>query len=302
MPSIIDDDYPNATERLDSIVGSGGRKKAHTPIAMMTGIASLDLFLGGGLPAGLVEIFGDPGVGKTALLAHVIAQAQRDGKTVLLAASEYLDLPYLYGIGVQDNLLVLKGGAEDPVSTMTSFLKENDNALLAIDSVTAIQTDDDELSWNEMMLWFFKKLNHYIGPRKCVVMTSQVRTKKSAVPGRSFSHGTESASRRLVDLFSTRLHLSTTEEKTTEYVLEVDIVSNILGRPGQVIALPAEKGTGINTGMDLLELAMANGIVDQKGSRFYHNEQMIGHGRTTAAKNIAFFSDLANDIWKDLAG
>ena len=55
-----------------------------------TGSFLLDLTLGGGVPCGrLTVIVGDPFAGKTTLLCHMIANAQRKGYSTVLIETEY---------------------------------------------------------------------------------------------------------------------------------------------------------------------------------------------------------------------
>ena len=63
--------------------------------AISTGSLSLDLALGiGGVPRGLVEIFGPESSGKTTLALHILASAQKNGgRWPLLTLSTPLNPP-----------------------------------------------------------------------------------------------------------------------------------------------------------------------------------------------------------------
>src|SRR5438270_491265 len=78
--------------------------------AVSTGSLALDLALGiGGLPRGrIVEVFGPESSGKTTLVYHVIAEAQRRGGICAFIDAEHsMDPAYAKKIGVDiDNLLV----------------------------------------------------------------------------------------------------------------------------------------------------------------------------------------------------
>src|SRR5688500_9273968 len=78
--------------------------------SVSTGPLSLDLALGiGGLPRGrVVEIFGPESSGKTTLVYHVIAEAQRRGGIAAFIDAEHaMDPQYAKRIGVNiDDLLV----------------------------------------------------------------------------------------------------------------------------------------------------------------------------------------------------
>src|SRR5204862_6289346 len=78
--------------------------------AISTGSLALDLALGiGGLPRGrIVEVFGPESSGKTTLVYHVIAEAQRRGGSCASIDAEHaMDPAYAKRLGVDiDNLLV----------------------------------------------------------------------------------------------------------------------------------------------------------------------------------------------------
>ena len=78
--------------------------------AVSTGSLSLDMALGiGGLPRGrVVEVFGPESSGKTTLVYHVIAEAQRRGGICAFIDAEHaMDPQYARRIGVNiDDLLV----------------------------------------------------------------------------------------------------------------------------------------------------------------------------------------------------
>ena len=78
--------------------------------AIPTGALSLDLALGiGGMPRGrIVEVFGPESSGKTTLVYHVIAEAQRRGGICAFIDAEHaMDPAYAKRIGVNiDDLLV----------------------------------------------------------------------------------------------------------------------------------------------------------------------------------------------------
>ena len=85
--------------------------QAHVSVgAVSTGSLSLDLALGiGGLPRGRsVEIFGPESSGKTTLVYHVIAEAQRRGGICAFIDAEHaMDPQYARRIGVNiEELLV----------------------------------------------------------------------------------------------------------------------------------------------------------------------------------------------------
>jgi recombination protein RecA len=93
-----------------SIMRMGDEQAAVRVSAISSGALSLDLALGvGGLPRGrIVEVFGPESSGKTTLVYHVLAEAQRQGGTCAFIDAEHaMDPGYAKRIGVDvDELLV----------------------------------------------------------------------------------------------------------------------------------------------------------------------------------------------------
>src|ERR1700723_3726200 len=108
-----------------------------------TGALSLDLALGiGGLPRGrIVEIFGPESSGKTTLVYHVIAEAQRRGGICAFIDAEHaMDPTYAKRIGVNiDELLVSQPDTGEQALEITELLvRSGALAVVAIDSVAAL--------------------------------------------------------------------------------------------------------------------------------------------------------------------
>ena len=106
----------SAMAQIERQFGKGAIMRMGDPGARMeissipTGALGLDLALGiGGLPRGrIVEVFGPEASGKTTLLYHLIAEAQRGGGLAAFIDAEHaMDPNYARRIGVNvDELLV----------------------------------------------------------------------------------------------------------------------------------------------------------------------------------------------------
>ena len=111
--------------------------------AVSTGSLSLDLALGiGGLPRGrIVEIFGPESSGKTTLVYHVIAEAQRRGGICAFIDAEHaMDPTYAKRIGVNiDDLLVSQPDTGEQALEITELLiRSGALDVVAVDSVAAL--------------------------------------------------------------------------------------------------------------------------------------------------------------------
>ena len=111
--------------------------------AIPTGALSLDLALGvGGLPRGrIVEIFGPESSGKTTLLYHVLASAQKMGGICAFIDAEHaMDPVYAKRIGVDvDELLVSQPDhGEQALEIADLLIRSGAVDVVAIDSVAAL--------------------------------------------------------------------------------------------------------------------------------------------------------------------
>jgi recombination protein RecA len=111
--------------------------------AIPTGALSLDLALGvGGLPRGrIVEIFGPESSGKTTLIYHVLAQAQKAGGICAFVDAEHaMDPAYAKRIGVDvDELLVSQPDhGEQALEIADLLIRSGAIDVVAIDSVAAL--------------------------------------------------------------------------------------------------------------------------------------------------------------------
>jgi recombination protein RecA len=108
-----------------------------------TGALSVDLALGvGGVPRGrVVEIFGPESSGKTTLMLHVIANAQKAGGLAAFIDAEHaLDPGYAKKLGVNlDELLVSQpDSGEEALSICETLARSNALDVIVIDSVAAL--------------------------------------------------------------------------------------------------------------------------------------------------------------------
>jgi RecA/RadA recombinase len=267
-------------------------------VATQTGIFSFDLSSGGGLPPGLIEIYGPKSVGKTALLGQILSFAQRTGMSTALVAAEYFDEPYFRGLGVDTTALpLIRSGSEDVEDLMLDFVRTQRRGILAIDSVTAVRLEDEQPGeWNEFMLSLLSRMRSLLSVESCVVMTSQIRVKRSADPRRYFGGVVDSASRRLADLFSMRLELSRSEVTDKTYRLAINIVSNTLGPPATIVEVPAKKGSGVDLTLDLVRVAQKTQVIERRGPKYYFGSFYLGIGEQGAAVTLRYDSDLQLEL------
>jgi len=266
-----------------------------------TGIVSLDAALGGKLPSGAIEIYGEASSGKTTLLYEVITTAQKSGFFVALCPTEYLDIPYMRKFGIDlDNLVLITGNCgESTLEGAMNFLDMHQDvpSLLTFDSATGLRPRRDEPGeW--MVLWdaFLETaLGAPLHSSTCIAMVNQVRMKRSVDPNRFFVEGvTTSTAKKIIDLFSARLELSRGESRDGESTMKVDIISNVVSKPSTILSLPLMSGGGVDTMKDLLRFGMDVGVVTQAGAWYSIDDKYkLGCGLQEAVKQLEESEEIA---------
>src|SRR5256714_8053712 len=166
--------------------------------AIPTGALSLDLALGiGGVPRGrIVEIFGPESSGKTTLVYHLIAEAQKLGGVCAFVDAEHaMDPLYAQQIGVNiDELLVSQPDyGEQALEIVDMLIRSGAVDVIAVDSVAALtprarlegQMGDQSVGLQaRMMSQAMRKLTGNLNRTQTLcVFTNQIREKVGVMFG-----------------------------------------------------------------------------------------------------------------------
>src|ERR1043165_6931041 len=163
-----------------------------------TGALALDLALGvGGVPrARVIEIFGPKSSGKTTLMLHVIANAQKAGGLAAFIDAEHaLDPAYAkrLGVNLEDMLVAQPDSGEEALSICELLARSNALDVIVIDSVAALVPKaelDGEMGMATMgmqarlMSQALRKLTAILAKAKTTcVFTNQMREKVGVMFG-----------------------------------------------------------------------------------------------------------------------
>ncbi len=281
--------------------------------AIPTGSLSLDLALGiGGVPRGrIVEVYGPESSGKTTLIYHVLAEAQKlGGVCAFIDAEHAMDPLYAKTIGVDiDELLVSQPDyGEQALEIADMLVRSGAVDVVAIDSVAALtprvelegQMGDQTVGAQaRMMSQAMRKLAGNLNRTQTLcILTNQIREKVGVMFG---SPETQPGGRALKFYASQRLDIRRIEtlKDGTEAVgnrVRVKVVKNKVAAPFRQAEFDIEFGKGISTSGCLIDLGLEHNIVSKSGSFFSYGNDRLGQGRSNAKAHLDANPSIAKEI------
>jgi recombination protein RecA len=285
--------------------------------AVSTGSLALDLALGiGGLPRGrIVEIYGPESSGKTTLVYHVIAEAQRRGGICAFIDAEHaMDPAYAKRIGVNmDELLVSQPDTgEQALEICELLVRSGALAVVAIDSVAALtpkaeiegEMGDSHVGLQaRLMSQALRKLNGTLHQTDTICLfTNQLREKIGVMFG---SPETTSGGRALRFYASIRLDIRRIEtlKEGVEAIgnrVRVKVVKNKVAPPFKQAEFDIIYGDGISWEGSVLEVGLERKVVQKSGSYFSYGDERLGQGRQNATAFLREHPDVVQAILREI--
>jgi recombination protein RecA len=279
-----------------------------------TGSLAMDLALGvGGIPRGrVVEIFGPESSGKTTLMLHVIANAQKAGGLAAFIDAEHaLDPGYAKRLGVNlDDLLVSQpDSGEEALTICETLARSNALDVIVIDSVAALVPKaelEGEMGMATMgmqarlMSQALRKLTAILAKsRTTCIFTNQLREKVGVMFG---NPETTPGGKALKFYASVRIDIrrkETLKDPAGNAIgnhVRVKIVKNKVAPPFAEAEFDILYNHGINKEGSILDVGVENNIVGKKGAWLQFDGELIGQGKEAAQKALAENPALAQKI------
>src|SRR6266851_556809 len=279
-----------------------------------TGSLAMDLALGvGGLPRGrVVEIFGPESSGKTTLMLHAIANAQKSGGLAAFIDAEHaLDPGYAKRLGVNlDDLLVSQpDSGEEALSICETLARSNALDVIVIDSVAALVPKaelEGEMGMATMgmqarlMSQALRKLTALLSKSKTTcIFTNQLREKVGVMFG---NPETTPGGKALKFYASVRIDirrkdaLKDTAGNAIGNHVKVKVVKNKVAPPFAEAEFDIIFNHGINKEGSILDVGIENGVVEKKGAWLQFNGELIGQGKEASQKTLSEKPDLTKKI------
>src|SRR5246127_891248 len=295
-----------------------GSKDAIVPVSVIsTGSISLDAALGvGGFPRGRInEIFGPESSGKTTIALQVVAEAQkRGGIAAFIDVEHALDPLYARKLGVDvDNLLVSQPDyGEQALEITAQLIASGQIDVLVLDSVAALvpkaelegEMGDSHMGVHaRLMSQALRKLTGSVNKSNtCLIFINQIREKIGVMFG---SPETTTGGRALKFYSSVRADIRRIAAiKEGEVVVgnrtKVKVVKNKVAPPFREAEFDIIYGEGISKEGDLIDLGVAQNLVEKSGSWYSFKGDRIGQGRENAKNFLKENPDIRQKLDTEL--
>ena len=296
-----------------SIMRLGDAHKVQIEV-IPTGSLALDMALGvGGVPRGrVVEIYGPESSGKTTLMLHVIANAQRmGGLAAFIDAEHALDPAYARKLGVNlDDLLVSQpDSGEEALTICETLARSNALDVIVIDSVAALVPKaelEGEMGMATMgmqarlMSQALRKLTGVLSKAKTTcIFTNQIREKVGIMFG---NPETTPGGKALKFYASVRIDIrrkDTLKDGSGAAIgnhVKVKVVKNKVAPPFSEAEFDIYFNQGIDRVGGILDVGIDQGVVDKKGAWLQFQGELIGQGREAARQALLEKPELAQKI------
>ncbi len=316
------DEQSRVIKQIEKEYGSGAIMRLSGGEALRvegisTGTLSLDLALGGrGLPRGrIIELFGPESSGKTTLALHVIANAQREGGLAAFIDAEHaLDPTWCKRVGVDiESLLVSQpSSAEEALGIAEHLVNSNAIDVVVIDSVAGMvpkaeiegEIGDSHVGvMARLMSQALRKLTGLVSRSQCVlIFINQIRDKIGVTFG---SPETTPGGRALKFASSCRIDIRRIGSvKDGEDVVgsrvKAKVVKNKIAPPFRVCEFDMMYTHGISREGDVIDLALAEKLVEKSGSWFNYSETRLGQGRENAKIYLKEHPELIEELTQQI--
>ena len=296
-----------------SIMFLGDRSEPPQVAVVPSGSIGLDLALGvGGLPRGrVVEIYGPESSGKTTLALHAIAEVQKAGGVAAFIDAEHaLDVTYARKLGVSlpDLLVSQPDTGEQALEISEQLVRSGACDLVVVDSVAALvpkaeiegEMGDPHMGVQaRLMSQALRKLAGVVSKTQTIVIfINQIRMKIGVMFG---NPETTTGGNALKFYASVRLAIRRTGaiKKGDEVIgneTRVKVVKNKVSPPFREAIFDILYGEGISREGEIIELGVANKIVDKAGAWYSYQGEKIGQGKDNTREFLKANPAMAQEI------
>ncbi|PYS86073.1 MAG: recombinase RecA [Acidobacteria bacterium] len=293
-------------------------ERPHEEIGVIsTNCLSLDAAIGiGGMPRGrIIEIYGPESSGKTTLALQVVASAQSGGGICAYIDAEHaMDPEYAgkLGVNIDDLLISQPDSGEQALEIAETLIRSNSVDVIVIDSVAALVPRaelDGEMGDSlpglqaRLMSQALRKITAIVAnSRTTFIFINQLREKIGVFFG---SPETTTGGKALKFYASLRLDIRRIGaikdgDRVVGNRTRVKVVKNKCAPPFRECEFDIMYGEGISREGDLIDLAVAQNVVEKSGAWFSYQTERLGQGRENVRNLLRENTELRQRIEVDV--
>jgi recombination protein RecA len=296
-----------------SVMKMGDASIARDIDVISTGSLTVDSALGiGGLPRGrIVEIYGPESSGKTTLTLETIAQCQAAGGVAAFIDAEHaLDPQYAekLGVNVKELLISQPDTGEQALEITDMLVRSGGIDMIVIDSVAALtpkaeiegEMGDSHMGLQaRLMSQALRKLTANIKrSNTLVIFINQIRMKIGVMFG---SPETTTGGNALKFYASVRLDIRRTGsiKKGDEVIgneTKVKVVKNKVAPPFRTAEFEILYDQGISKEGEIIELGVAQGLIEKSGAWYSCNGERIGQGKDNVRQYLKEHQEMSKEL------
>jgi recombination protein RecA len=295
-----------------AIMTMGGEGALGQVEVVPTGILSVDIALGGGVPRGrIVEIYGPESSGKTTLATHIIGRVQQRGGLAAFVDAEHAfdpDYAKILGVDLESLLVSQPDTGEQALEITETLVRSNAVDVIVVDSVAALvpraeiegEMGDAMVGVQaRLMSQALRKLTGAISKSKTtVIFINQIRMKIGVMFG---NPETTTGGNALKFYSSVRMEIRRKEvlkegDQAVGVTTGVKVVKNKIAPPFRTATFDLLYGEGISREGDMLDTGVQFEVIRKSGAWYYWGEEKLGQGKEGAREYLKANPQLLAEI------
>lgn len=316
------DNLKIAIDRINKEFGSGSIMSMADKVGDIDGISTgspaLDIALGGsGFPRGrIIEIYGPEASGKTTLALHAVAEAQQDkGVCAYVDAEHALDLQWAEKLGVNTKKLLVSqpSSGEEALSIVEYLIRSNELSMIVVDSVASL-VPEAELDGTmgqthiglqaRLMSQALRKLTGIVRQSETIlIFINQIRYKIGVMFGNPETTPGGNALKfyACIRLDLRRIAILKGQDGIPfANRVRAKVVKNKIAPPFRLAEFDLYYDRGICKEGDILDMAVAEGVVKQKGSWFSYGDCQLAQGKQKTIQYLRDYDTVYKEIKEQL--